>query len=159
LTVLYRHGYYANEAIAPFDRQRVITLSRISAAAAFEKAVPDIPIHVRASQPAGTGAPEVRLEVTIDPTPLAFTKASGRNVGTVELAAFCLDGKDSLLGEVWKSIQLSYTDDRLAAVKRDGITIPLGVPARAAAKNLKVIVYDYAADRVGSAVVKVQETK
>jgi len=160
LTVLYRHGYYANEELAPFDRERMITESRISAAAAFVKPVPDVPLKVLASQSVRPGTPsEVRLVITVDPSPIDFTKTAGRNAASIELVAACLNDRDALVGDAWKTVKLSYTDERLAAVKRDGISIELTVPARAPAKTVKVIVYDYGADRVGSMIAKVSAAK
>jgi VWFA-related protein len=54
---------------------------------------------------------------------------------------------------------LTYTDARLAEVKASGVPITVPLPLSgpiSAAKKVKVVVYDYAADLVGSAMMKVQ---
>jgi hypothetical protein len=79
--------------------------------------------------------------MTIDPARLAFAKANGRNVDTLDLLVACLDGRDNLMGEVWRNVQLAYTDERLAAVTRAGVPVTLAVPVNGP-KNVKVIVYD-----------------
>jgi VWFA-related protein len=155
LTVLYRHGYYANPTIAAFSKQRVVTYSRIASAANYEKPVPDIPLKVSARANSPATPSQIDLQLTLDPKPLAFVKDNGRNVDDVELAAFCLDEHDHLAAETWKTIQLKFTDDRLPVVMHDGIPISVTLPVDRQVKNVKVIVYDYRADLVGSVVVKV----
>src|SRR5207244_1377511 len=48
LTVLYRHGYYANPSLAPLDRQHLLTYSRVAAAANYPNPVPDIGLRATA---------------------------------------------------------------------------------------------------------------
>jgi VWFA-related protein len=155
VTVLYRHGYYANPTIAPYNRQRVVTYSRIAAAANYDKAVPDIPIKASARANNPTTPTQIDLRLTLDPKPLAFVKENNRNVDAVELAAFCLDDHDRLAGETWKTVQLNFTDERLPVVQREGIPITVTLPIDRVTKTVKIIVYDYRADLVGSLVVKV----
>jgi hypothetical protein len=50
---------------------------------------------------------------------------------------------------------LTFTDDRLAAVRATGLTQRVLVPVTGAPKELKIIVYDYESDLTGSAVIKV----
>jgi hypothetical protein len=157
LTVLYRHGYYARSAIAPFDLQRMVTYSRVAAAANYAKEVPDIGVRATASMQNIVGQPlAVLLEVKIDPSRLAFTKRDGRNVDSFELAIFCVDGRDALVGQTWQTVELTYTDQRLPAIMREGLTITLTAPVNAPPKNVKVVVYDHGADLVGSVIVKVR---
>jgi VWFA-related protein len=156
LTVLYRHGYYANPDIAPFSRQRVMTYSRIAGAANYDKSVPDIPLKVSAKSTAPTPGAPLDLEITIDPRPLAFVKENGLNTDSVELAAFCVDDHDRLVGESWKTIELKYKDERLPVVMGQGITINIPLTLERPGKEIKVIVYDYRADLVGSVLVKVK---
>ncbi len=153
LTVLYRHGYYAGPEIAPLDRQHMLTYSRVAAAANYPNAVPDIGVHATA---VATTPAEIRVDMTIDPARLAFAKANGRNVDTLDLLVACLDSRDNLMGEVWRNVQLAYTDERLAVVTGAGVPVTLAVPVTGPARNVKVIVYDYAADLVGTAIVKIQ---
>jgi VWFA-related protein len=157
--VLYRHGYYANAPAGPLDRKHMVTYSRVVAAASYPNPVPDIGIVATATASRPPATPEIQIEMTIDASRLAFTKASGRNVDDLEMLVGGLDGRDNLLSQTWKRVQLDYTDERLDGIKRTGIpvslTLPLTIPA-AAAKNVKIVVYDYAADLVGTAVVKIK---
>jgi hypothetical protein len=160
-TVLFRHGYYARAEPAPFDRQRLMTLGRMMGAADFNQEIHDIRLEAKASMsPASHDAPlSVTVDMSLDPSRIAFTKANGRNTASVEVASFCLDGGDHPLGQVWQTMELTYSDDRLDAAKRDGISYKVTIPVRDQAKRVKIVVYDYDADLVGSAIVKVVQTR
>jgi hypothetical protein len=159
LLVLYRHGYYASEPSTPLDRQQMLTYSRVVAAASYPNAVPDIGLKITATASKPPADPAVRMDITLDPTHLSFKQANGRNVSSLELLVASLDDRDNLLGEMWKHVDLTYTDDRLAAVKQSGVPMSLTLPIdglAAAAKKAKVVVYDYGADLVGSAIVNLR---
>ena len=156
LTVLYRHGYYASTTLRPLDRQHVLTFSRVSAAAAYPKDVSDLGMQATATMAKPPAAPQVRVDVRIDPAHVAFTRAGDRNVADLELLVGCLDGRDRLLGQTWQTVQLSYTDDRLAAVKREGVPVSLPIVVTGVPKTAKIVLYDYGADLIGSSSIKVQ---
>jgi hypothetical protein len=97
----------------------------------------------------------VLLDIRIDPARLTFTKRNGRNVKSIELAIFLVDGEDHLVGQTWKTVELTFTDDRFQSVMRDGVTIGLAITVTAPPKNVKTVVYDPVADLIGSTIVKV----
>lgn len=159
LTVLYRHGYFARPPLEPFNLERTVTYSRIAAAANYAGAVPDINVQATASMSETGEAPQklgVRLDIRIDPSRLTFTKRGGRNSTSIELATFLLDGRDHLVGQTWKTVELTFTDERLKDVMRDGVTVPVTISVSARPKNVKIIVYDAGADLLGSVIVKPQ---
>jgi VWFA-related protein len=158
LTVLYRHGYFARHEPAPLDRQRLLTYSRVVAAANFAAAVPDIGVKATASlPPSSASASEVTADVAIDLTRVHFTKTpDGRNRAAVELAVFCLrDGAQNLVGQWWRTLELTYTDARLDQVRREGFRHVVTLPVVAPPQTVKAVVYQFDADLVGSAVVNV----
>jgi len=160
-TVLFRHGYFAREEPAPLDRQRLITYSRVVTAANYEKDVPDLPVKVAASAPAPTpGVPlEIASEVTVDISRLRFAKLpDGRNQAAFELALFGFRrGGQELIGQWWRTIELTYTDARLEEVRRTGFHHSVAVPVMAPAELLKTVVYDYDTDLVGTTLVKLKK--
>jgi VWFA-related protein len=156
LTVLYRHGYFATPTVEAFNLRRITTYSRIAAAANYSRAVPDIKVQATASLPKTAELPlRVLLDIRIDPARLTFTKRNGRNVKSIELAIFLVDGEDHLVGQTWKPVELTFTDDRFKSVLRDGVTIGLAITVTAPPKSVKTVVYDPAADLIGSTIVKV----
>jgi hypothetical protein len=60
------------------------------------------------------------------------------------------------VGQTWKTVELTFTDDRFQSVMRDGVTMGLAITVTAPPKSVRTVVYDLAADLIGSAIVKVQ---
>jgi VWFA-related protein len=157
LTVLYRHGYFARPTIEPFNLRRIATYTRIAAASNYSRALPDIKVQATASLPNTATVPlQVLLDLRIDPARLTFTKRDGRNVKSIELAIFLVDGEDRLVGQTWKTVELTFTDDRFQSIMREGVTMGLAITVTAPPTIVKTVVYDPAADLIGSAIVKVR---
>ena len=74
---------------------------------------------------------------------------------SIELAIFLVDGEDRLVGQTWKTVELTFTDDRFESIMRDGVTMGLAITVTAPPKSVKTVVYDPAADLIGSTIVKV----
>ena len=142
----------------PLDREEIFRYGPVAAAAKSDAAITEIGLHATATMPKGPKvASDVHIEITIDPSHLVFTRDNaGQNVHEVDLAAFCVDGHDSIVGSFWNTIRLTFTDDRLNVVTRDGAPVTLTVPVDAPANNVKIIAYDYGSDLLGSVVAKVQ---
>jgi VWFA-related protein len=157
-TVLYRHGYYARLELLPFDRRGFITQDRILAALAFGRTVNDIKLKLDASlarSETGEGR-DLVLSVRIDPSRLSFrTTADGSHLGLIDIAVFCFDQKEhdqkaQMLHNSWQKAELKFTEAVFQTIKRDGIPYQARIPVPAAVRNIRVIVYDYKADLVGS---------
>ena len=158
VTVLSRHGYVATATSTPVDVRAAMIYSRIAAASNYGKALTAIGVRGTASMVRQTQPNvQVLLDVSIDPARVKFTNAAGRNVASIALAAFFFDPDEQLVGQFWRRVDLTFDDARFAAVKRDGVPIGLTVAVTALPKQVKVIVYDPAEDRIGSAIVKVQQ--
>jgi VWFA-related protein len=157
VTVLSRHGYFATTTSTPVDVRAAMIYSRIAAASNYQKALTAIAVTGTASI-SRPSAPEVRvlLDLSVDPAHVTFTDANGQHVASIALAAFFFDGNQQLVGQFWRRVDLTFDAARFTAVKRDGVPIGLTVAVSAPPKQVRVVVYDPAEDRVGSAIVKVQ---
>ncbi|MEO8481229.1 MAG: VWA domain-containing protein [Acidobacteriota bacterium] len=151
VTVLVRRGYYARREAGPIDRRAIATFSRVSAAAADAREVSDIALKAVASSTPATAT----LNVTVDVSRVRFSAVNGRQTASLQVSAFCLNGKQKPVGDVQRGVELSYTDQRLADVRRSGVVVPLSIPVREAPAVIKLVVYDYASDLTGSLNVKV----
>ena len=157
LTLIYPHTYAPANAVEPFDRERAFRHGRVAAAA--EDVRPATGIHVRATAESSRAeqVEHVTVKIHIDPAKLVFTvDAEGHHVGELDVAAFCGTGRDEIVGTSWTTAQLNYTDERMDEIARAHIPITLTIPVTRKAANVKVVVYDYAADLVGSVVAKVK---
>lgn len=158
VTVLSRHGYFATATSNPVDVRAAMIYSRIAAASNYAKALTAIGVRGTASV-SRQSQPDVRvlLDVSIDPARVTFTNANSQHAASIALAAFFFDADEQLVGQFWRRVDLTFDEARFVAVKRDGVPIGLTVAVSAPPKQVKVVVYDPAEDRIGSAIVKVQQ--
>ena len=156
-TVLFRRGYFAREAPPPLDRRRALSYSRVTATASFAKEVRDVALSATAVN--GKSADKslhVEIEVRIAADRLSFRDADGLKTGAIEIAVFCADTNQRLVGQAWNDVELKMTPDAFAKFTTQGLTYRERIPVRAPVRHVKVVVYDGAADVVGSALAKVK---
>jgi VWFA-related protein len=156
VTVLFRHGYFGREVLAPFDREAFLSYSRIASAGGYADAVRDIKLTLKASVVKGEKASTlaVFVEVKIDLARIALEQIDDRRVGALDITIFCADVKEALVGELWQKIDLNLKEDTYRRLTQDGLTYTAQVVVKARPAYAKVVVYDRGADLVGSAIAK-----
>ncbi|HUF48592.1 MAG TPA: VWA domain-containing protein [Vicinamibacterales bacterium] len=147
--VVARSGYYARDQLVPIDRRQFLTYTRIAAAGGLARDVPDITLEVSKVEP-DRRRNLVAITVSLDATDVRFRDEGGRHVASLEVAAFCGDGHERLLGEKWTTVDLRLTPESFARLKQERLTFQIDVPMSSVPRMVKVVVYDYDADRVGS---------
>jgi len=152
LSLSYRHGYFATPPVV--DVRAATSKQRINATLQDGRVFPDIPFELHVT--AVTGRVDIRL--SIDPSAVQFVDRDGRKMATLEIAAVVgQSGKDS---PDFKQDALDLSLDRAAfqRIKREKISYTTSIPVTGNPRNrdVKVVVYDYAADRVGSATGKIR---
>jgi hypothetical protein len=155
-TVVYRRGYFSRPPSRPFDREAMTIYSRITSAANEQTAIADIPLKVTATFIRNADKPRAEVKLTIDANRLSFVRRDDQNVATIELAGFLLTEKGRLVGQFWKAFELSYIDERLVEIKRDGVQMTFDVSVEAPPGHVKMVVYDTKADLLGSLYSKVE---
>jgi VWFA-related protein len=68
---------------------------------------------------------------------------------------FCSDARQRLVGEKWMTLDLKLKDDTFARALAEGFHHAASVPVTGPVRFVKVVVYDYATGRAGSAIVRV----
>lgn len=155
--VMYRQGYYASEQLVPLDRRRFLTYTRIHAAGRYDRVVDQIKVALGPpALAARAGAQHLIVDVTFDVSRVAFTREGDRRVAAVDLAVFCADRRQRLVGETWKRVDLNLTDATYQRALKKGMTVPVEVGVTTAPRHLKAVVYDFGSDLVGSAFAKLQ---
>jgi VWFA-related protein len=156
-TALYRRDYVPEGMVQPLDREQTYRDGRIAAAASRLQPFTDIGIHATATALKPPAPARVRVDMKIDASSLAFARDSrGRHVDDFTLVGYCVDAREHLVGRFWKTMQLTLTDERLAALTRTGIVATLDIPVTGTAARVKIVAYDYASDSLGSAIVAVK---
>ena len=156
VTVLYRHGYYAEDVPLPIDRRAFLTSRRISAAGQYGSAIPDIRVTLTPTVKKVPGSTEVSVALNIDASRIAFTAAEGRHVADLDLVIYAADDKERIIKETRHKIDLKLKDETYQRYLRDGVPFEVTMRAAQSPKYVKVIVYDYAADLLGSSIVKLK---
>jgi VWFA-related protein len=157
VTVRYRRGYFARADPPPLERRQTVTQTRMAAAAAFTGTVPDLKVRGTATMSPRNQTPvEVTVEVTIDATRLALQLTDGVYVGSVDIAVYCGDARERLVGQAWQRINFKLSEGSRGELIKTGVPYTVRVPVRVAASTAKVVVYDYGADLLGSAILRVR---
>jgi VWFA-related protein len=152
VTVLYRHGYYADDAPLPVDRRAFLTSRRIAAAGQYGGAIPDIRVTLTPALARTKAGDEVRVALNIDASRISFTAADNRHAADLDLVVYAADGKERILSETRHRIDLKLKDENYQRYLREGIPFEVAMRTPVPPRYVKVIVYDYAADLVGSAI-------
>ncbi len=140
--VVWRQGYYARQERMPYDERELLTFTRISGAARFQTAVNDIKLRA-----------EVRDDVavvTIDISNVALKTVADRRVGQLRAAVFFGDAEERLIDERWNTINLSFTEENYGKFLGTGVEYRCPVPVKLKPTYMKVVVYSYDADLLGS---------
>jgi VWFA-related protein len=155
--VLYRHSYDAHDELKPWDPRAARTVARIDAASAYRMAVADIPVRIVSAVAAAKNAPtEVLVTINVDRGGLSFVEADGRHVAALDVGVFVGSKNDRQIGETRKRVDLKLTPATYARAADEGITFTATVAVATGTPHyVKVIVYDYDNDLLGSTVARV----
>jgi VWFA-related protein len=154
LRVLSRRGYYARPDLLPFDRKQFMTYSRMAAAANLAEEVPDLP--VRATVDYVEGAQSLMVNISMGPRGVSMDGTTGKYKGAVDIAIFCGDKKQNLVCSDWQTVDFNLTEGNYQLFQIRGAGYSQRLPLSGAPAFVKVIAYDYTADALGSALVRVK---
>jgi VWFA-related protein len=155
--VFYRHGYYGREQVPPTDRQQFVASSRMNAAVGYRRDIRDIRIAgaARAAKDAGT-TPAIDVTLSIDASRVTFQNMQNQLVSTLDVGLVCLDARQRVVGQLVEELKLRFDDAEHRQALKDGIAYTARVTPTGRAQTVKVVVYDYAADLLGTTVVVVK---
>jgi VWFA-related protein len=151
VTVYYRHGYYGRKDLAAFNRREFITADRIRAAAGFRRTIDDIRVKGSAGiSRLNDGTFELTVDVKIDPQKLAFQFVEGEHLGKLSIGVFVFDDKGNGMGGGQQNADVRLKDDVYKQVLSTGIPYKATFPVPSGVKRVRVVVYDFKADLIGS---------
>lgn len=147
-----RRRYFAGVVAADANMDSMLMKQRVMSTAEYPRAATDI--RVKATALAKDKI--IAINVSIDANQLAFEEDAGRHHGRMEVATFSTDKGGRLIGEDWRTLTLSLEPDTLSMARADGLTQKIDLKVTGTAQFVKVVVYDYATKRAGSAIVKLR---
>ena len=158
--VLYRHGYAARNETTPMDRAQYMMYTRIASALNIGRAIDDVGVELGEPAIETDGSRRVlAIGLKILPGAVTLKKVDDKYVGKVEAVAFCGDGKQRVVGELWHTIDVNITEENYQRYLQQGVSAMLRMELSGEPKFVKIALYDYTADRVGSATREVKEIK
>ena len=154
VTVMTRDGYLARPSVTPLERRQALIFSRVASAAEYPEIMPDLKVSGTVQRPTSARSREYPVQLTIDLSRVVFEKRGTRNVASIDVAVFAVKGRTDV-GHSWQTLNLTYTDTRLAEVRATGLPHRVDITTTDTPRDFKVIVYHYDADLVGSSVMGV----
>lgn len=157
VTVRFRHGYFAAPEPPPLELEALVKRARIEAALAYDQEAKDIPLRVTVTQLPRMGIEfQARVEIVIDAGPLSLPLTNGLRTGQLEVQVYCGDAKQAVIGDAGQHVDLGVPEAMYQQWLQAGIHRTIRVPTPEPPKYVKVVVYDYGSDRIGSATVTIK---
>jgi len=157
VTVRFRHGYFAAPEPPPLELEAMVKRARIETALAYDQQATDIPLKAAITMLPRMGIQaQVRVELTIDIAPLGLVLKDGMRAGQFEVQIYCGDAKQVAVGDAGEHIDINAPEATYQQWLQTGMRRTIRVPVSEAPKYVKVVIYDYGSDRVGSAMVTVK---
>jgi hypothetical protein len=156
VTVVFHHDYSSVETLSPVDLKSLIVTARLAAGGGYDAEARDIKLQASASPQMRLGViGQMRVEMTIDASRLAFATSPDGRVAELDVEIFCGDEKKNTVGDLKQHLSITADADAYARFLRDGIPFSARVPATGTVKFVKIVVYDPGADLMGTAVITV----
>ncbi len=72
------------------------------------------------------------------------------------MVAFSGDRKQTMVGEVWQTLDFKLTEENYQKFLREGVSYTMRMPLTGDPRYLKAILYDYTADLIGSSMIELK---
>ncbi len=148
--VISRQRYLASDKVESYDAEQYAARDRVLTAANWPGGLSDLGVKLSA-EIRGRG---VAAEVRVDFGQVTSTPRDGRHISKLEVAVFVTDRSERPVGTHWDTLNLALKDETKARMLADGFVHSVTVPVSDTARLVKVVVYDYATGRAGSALVR-----
>jgi hypothetical protein len=123
----------------------------------YPRDIGDLALTLETSEVKGTGrVPDFVVDLSIDLSRIALTIDDGRHKGGLDIAVFCQNADGDGIGDLWQKMDLNLSEPTYQRMLRDGLTYSGRVTVTGPVKHVKVVVYDYASDRIGSVMRQVR---
>jgi hypothetical protein len=160
VTVHYRHGYYAIGEPDAITLREVITEERLTAAAAYDRPATDIKLVAQAELLPKLGVMHtIKVSLRIDASRLSFGSGDSDPKAELSLRIFVGDDKEGLVGDSADELVVRADAAEQARLAREGIPYVTRIDLRGPPKYVKVLVYNYGADLLGSAMVTLPDAR
>jgi hypothetical protein len=157
--LIYRAGYYAVPEIAPAELVQRTAAVRQEAAEQYELGVDDIPVTLSVD-PVGTrdGKHLITARVGIDTSRLLLMPEGAARIGQLDVKVFVGDARERVIASDSARVQIREVTSA-ATTPAPGFQRTFVLQATEAPAYVKVVVYEYGTDRLGSRSIKLPGQK
>jgi VWFA-related protein len=149
----FRSGYFARPAEA-FDPRKAMATTRMVAAANYAGDVGDLRLSVRATDVKGGKPRSVDVETIVPVDRLVFARNATGAFVALSQAVMCLDTHGDNVGEIWRTLEVAVPAENYDDVRKNGLKLTVNVPVTISPQTVRVIIYDYGSDLLGSTKIK-----
>ena len=157
VTLTYRRGYTATNDVPPLDLRTIETSARLRDAAGTDTEHKDITLVLDAktlSRDPKNG--QIHVTLTIDGSRLTFRENFGNREGTIDVLILCGDKDENVIGTIQHKLAMSLDEAKYQRAITEGMPYTVTIPVTGLVTHVKAVVYDYDADLVGTALVKLK---
>jgi VWFA-related protein len=157
LVIRHRSGYFAREKLVPTDFREFQVHRRILSATQHWRDIRDIPVTWH--EPGislDRDRRQVSIQVSIDASALEFMDQRGVHKASLDFAVFALDRRGRPAGQTWQTVDIALNEERLAQAKKSGIEYRANVAVTDDAEEVRLAVYQFSVDRIGTITRKVR---
>ena len=155
VTVQYRHGYYGRPQLVPYNRREFLTYSRVLAAALFPREISDIRVGLKTSTERADNGVSLVAEIRIALNRIRFEERDGLQQAQLDISLYTANADGKGIGEMYRKLELKLTPEEHRRALKEGVTYVMRLHTRLYPRIAKVVVYDYAADVIGTAEGKI----
>jgi hypothetical protein len=117
--------------------------------------VKDLKFKVKISEARDAqGSEEIQVDLVIDAARIRFQSVEARYQAKLYITTFYGDARGRYLGGAWQELAMNLKADTYQAALKSGIPYSVRIPRKVPGQTLKVVVYCYEADIVGSVTAK-----
>ena len=150
VTVSHRQAYIARPGEVRYDPRQSMATTRLVAAAAYAGDIHDLRVQSKLSDVREGATRALSVELTIDASRLVFARVGAEYLAALNVTIICGDFYNKNIGEIWESRDIRFPASRLDEVRRTGLPVTIKVPVKQPPNFVKIMVYDYGSDLLGS---------
>jgi len=150
--VSHRRAYVARTEDVKYDPRQSLATTRLISAATHYADIKDLRMSAKFEDTRTGTARTISGKVTVEADRLVFGRVGSQYIAAINLAIFCYDDRGKTLGEVWASRDVRLSASGMEDVRKNGLVIPVNIAVERPPSSVRIIVYDYGSDLLGSMV-------
>jgi VWFA-related protein len=150
VTVSHRQAYIARSGEVRYDPRQSMATTRLVSAAAYSGGIDDLRFQSKLTDVREGTLRSVTAELTVDASRIVFARVGAEYLAAMNFTIICGDSHNKNIGEIWESRDIRIPASALEQVRRTGLPVTIKVPVRIPPSFVKIMIYDYGSDLLGS---------